>query len=222
MVGVAERDARIGVVGAYSLRGKILRGEGLAVDEWHVPGKRAGRIQMLERAFFAGSPTTIMYRADLVRSRQPFYELGRYHEDTEVVYEILRKHDLGFVHQVLSYQRVDEDSIMGRRTSYVPHLLDRLIILERYGADFLSPVELAQEHKRSERELMWFLGRSLLRGREQEFWRYHKEGFGTMGRPWPRSKILASAINQALDVVLNPKSALESISNKLRKAIHRS
>jgi glycosyltransferase involved in cell wall biosynthesis len=217
MVGVAERDSRIGIVSAYSLWGRTLLGQGLEVDEWHVPGRNAARMQMLENVFFMGSPTAIMYRADLVQSRQPFYELGRYHEDTEVAYEILRTHDLGFVHQVLSYMRVDPGSIMGQRTSYMPYLLDRLINLERYGKYFLSPEELAQEHKQSQQALVRFLGRSLLRGREPEFWRYQKEGFNTMGRPWPRLQILASAINQTLNILLNPKSAFESALRRLRR-----
>ncbi len=51
---------------------------------------------MLDELFLTGSPTTILYRADLVRARQPFYDLNRYHEDTEVAYEIFKNSDLGF------------------------------------------------------------------------------------------------------------------------------
>ena len=222
MVTVAELDSRIGIVGAYSLWGKSLQGAGLPVDEWHVPGRSAARMQMLDRVFFTGSPTTIMYRADLVRGRRPFYELGRYHEDTEVAYEIFRTQDLGFVHQVLSYMSVDPESIMGKRRSYSPHLLDRLIILERYGREFLSTAEFADEHRRSELELIRFLGHSFLHRREAEFWRYQKQGFANMGRAWPRAKILASALNQALDLVLNPKFLFDSVLRKLGRILKRS
>jgi len=218
MVEVAERQSSIGIVGAYSLRGKSLRGEGLPVGQWHVPGRTAARMQILEDKFFTGSPTTIMYRADLVRSRQPFYELGRYHEDTEVAYEILRRHDLGFVHQVLSYQRVDNDSIMGQRNSYQPHLLDRLIILDRFGKDFLSEDELFVARKKIEATLVRFLARSLLRGRDAEFWRYEEGGYRTMGRSLPRLRIFLSVLDQIFDVVLNPKRAVEAVLARLWRA----
>jgi glycosyltransferase involved in cell wall biosynthesis len=218
MVDVAERQSSIGIVGAYSLRGKSLRGEGLPVEQWHVPGRTAGRIQMLEDKFFTGSPTTIMYRADLVRSRHPFYELGRYHEDTEVAYEILRQYDLGFVHQVLSYQRVDNESIMGQRRSYQPYLLDRLIILDRFGENFLSADELSAARTQIEDTLVRFLARSRLRGQSAEFWRYQEGGYRTIGRSLPRLKILLSMLDQILDVVLNPKHALEAVLARLRRA----
>jgi glycosyltransferase involved in cell wall biosynthesis len=218
MVEVAERHSSIGIVGAYSLRGKSLRGEGLPVEQWHVPGRAAGRIQMLEDKFFTGSPTTIMYRADLVRSRRPFYELDRYHEDTEVAYEIFRRYDLGFVHQVLSYQRVDSESIMGQRRSYQPHLLDRLIILDRFGKHFLSAEELSAACTQIERTLVRFLARSLMRGQSAEFWRYQEGGYRTMGRSLPRLKMFLSIVDQILDVVLNPKRALEAVLARLRRA----
>lgn len=218
MVGVGERHSGIGIIGAYSLRGTSLRGEGLAVEQWRVPGRSAGRMQILENKCFTGSPTTVMYRADLVRGRQPFYELGRYHEDTEVAYEILRKHDLGFVHEVLSYQRVDDDSIMGRRRSYEPHLLDTLIILERYGKEFLAVDELAAARRQADNALVRFLGRSLLRGRDAGFWRYQEGGYATVGLPWPRRKILLSALDQASDIVLNPKRTFEALLIRLRRA----
>ena len=218
MVEIADRHASIGIVAAYSLRGKSLRGAGLPVEQSLVPGRTAARMQMLEGVFFTGSPTTILYRADLVRDRQPFYELNRYHEDTEAAYRIFRTHDLGFVHELLCYQRVDADSTMGKRSSFEPYLLDNLIVLERFGSTFLTTKELRRARARVQHSLVRFLGWSALRGRESSFWKYQIGGFSVAGLPFPRWRILFSALDQALDFVLNPKSTIERVVAKLRRS----
>jgi glycosyltransferase involved in cell wall biosynthesis len=216
MVEIADREPRIGIVAAYSLRGRSLRGAGLPVEQWHVAGRAAARLQMLDGLFFTGSPTTILYRADLVRARQPFYDLNRYHEDTEVAYEIFKNSDLGFAHQLLSYQRVDAESMMGKRRSYEPHFLDKLIVLERYGGDFLAPGELRAALKDNERALFRFLGGSVLRARDASFWKYQAGGFAVAGRRLPKWRIFLSALNRLLDLVLNPKATIELVLARLR------
>ncbi len=60
---------------------------------------------------------------------------------------------------------MDDDSTMGKRKSYEPHLLDKLIVLERYGRDFLTPDELQGAHRRIEHTLIRFLAWSLLRAK---------------------------------------------------------
>src|SRR4029450_11016956 len=92
--------------------------------------------------FLVGSPTTVMYRADLVRARRPFYAEGRYHEDTEAAFELLGGCDFGFVHQVLSYLRQRAESISGSVRGHDPEPLDRLLIVTLYGPRYLQ----ADEH----------------------------------------------------------------------------
>ena len=53
----------------------------------------------------------MLYRAEVVRARDPFFCERSLHEDTEACYEILRDWDFGFVHQVLSYWRTQPGSI---------------------------------------------------------------------------------------------------------------
>lgn len=215
MVELAERDSKIGIVSSYGLRGKSLRGEGLDVWQWRIPGLEAGRMQLLDRVFFVGSPTTVMYRSSIVRSRHPFYALNRYHEDTEAAYEILIQHDLGFVHQVLSYQRVDDSSIMGQRRSFQPHLLDNLIATELYGRHFLSEPEFKYVRQRTEQRLIRFLGTSLLQLREKSFWQYQSNGYTTINQKLPWRRIALSASDQFFDLLLNPKSTIERIIHKI-------
>lgn len=221
MLEVAETDSRIGIVSSYWLKGTSLRGEGLPVSEAHIPGRMAARIQLRDDLFFLGSPTTVMYRSALVRARAHFYAKGRYHEDTEAGYDILAEHDLGFVHQVLSYQRVDQQSIMGRRMRFQPHLLDRLIILKAYGPRFLEPDELVCARRKAEKSFVHFLGRALLDFERGDFWSYQAGGLATIGERIPWGRVAASAANQVLDLILNPKRALEVLVRKVRAAIRR-
>ena len=88
-----------------------------------------------------GSPTTVMYRSSLVRNEQEFYDESLIHEDTEKCMQILEKWDFGFVHQVLSFLRLDEGSISAAARTYEPIALDRYIIVRRFARVFLEDAE---------------------------------------------------------------------------------
>ncbi len=221
MVEVGRRDPRIGIVAAYSLRGTSLRGAGLEIGQWRIEGKVAARMQLLGDVFLTGSPSTVMYRSQIVRARDPFYELDRYHSDTEAAYDIFRHHDLGFVHQVLSYQRVDDESIMGRRRRYAPHLLDRLTCVHRYGKYFLTAGELTATHAIEQRNLIAFLGAALLRGEDATFWKYQTGGYHRMGLHTPWVRIALAALNRVLSIALNPKCSIETLARAMARRCRR-
>ena len=96
MATLAEAHPNVAIVSSYELRGRDVVGTGLAAERAVISGREACRLHLLDGIFLFGSPTTVMYRADLVRGRDDFYPLGRLHEDTEIIYELLRGHDLGF------------------------------------------------------------------------------------------------------------------------------
>lgn len=208
MVRVAESDTRIGVVGSYYLQGLFVRGSGIEVGRSKVAGGEVCRIQILQGRFFMGSPTTLMFRSEVVRSRKPFYAEGRYHEDTEAAYEILQQHDFGFCHQVLSYIRIESNSITGLRQSFNPDLLDRLIIIERYGRSFLAEREFVEQLAKIRREHERFLAKCVLKFRGQPLWKYHRDGLRTIDRAMPWPGIAVQGVDIILDLLLNPKATL--------------
>lgn len=219
MVEVADRDSRIGLVSSFYLKGDAPAGAGIPRATWHVNGREACRRLLLEKCFFLGSPSAVLYRADVVRERRPFYALGRYHEDTEAAYEILLEHDLGFVHQVLSFLRVDGASITGKLRSFNPGHLDYLILIERYGREVLSPAEFARLRAAEWRSYMNFLGSSALRGRERAFWEYHRDGLATIHRPLRLRDVLPRALGAAARLALNPLSTVQRGLAALRPRI---
>jgi len=72
MVTVAEEHHSIGLVSAYSLEGQRVLCVGLPTQCTFASGSEICRKHFLEDLYLFGSPTTVLYRADLVRTRIPF------------------------------------------------------------------------------------------------------------------------------------------------------
>src|SRR5207253_1129747 len=78
--------------------------------------KKDGRIrvhnnrELLGVPYVFGSPTSLLYRSDLIRESQAFYPHSNPHADTSACYQALEHSDFGFVHQVLAYARIHADS----------------------------------------------------------------------------------------------------------------
>ena len=217
MVEVAQRDPKIGFVSSYYLKGITPTGYGVPYGAWHAGGRDIVRGVMLGTAFPFGSPSTVLYRARVVRERNPFYTLGRYHEDTETACEILLDHDLGFVHQILNFCRTDNISIMSAAKRFTPERLDHLILLERYGREVLSAPEFARQSTAEWRAYLGFLGASRLRGSDQDFWKYHRGGLATIGHSLNERELLLPTLKQLARLALSPLAALELGLQGLRK-----
>lgn len=215
MVLLARTSARIGLVSAYRLRGDTVGGDGVPYTMSVLPGRDVARLHLLTSSFLFGSPTTVMYCSDVVRSRQPFYTPGRLNDDTEACYEILRDWDFGFVHQVLSFTRLDDDSTYGRNRNNDPGILDRLITLRRYGAEFLSdseyPARLNEVERRYYRRLAW----AVLCGRERTYWDFHRRGLATQGPGIEPRKLVGGIAREALSLVGCPARMLEIVGEWL-------
>lgn len=216
MVDVAAREPRVGIVSSLYRKGEAICGEGVPAGTTVLSGRAAARLQLLEDRFFLGSPTTVMYRSDVVRAREPFYRLGRYHEDTEAGYEILRDHDFGYVHEPLSYLRVDSASQMGQRASFSPHLVDRLIIVECYGRDFLTAAEFAAARDEAWANLCELLGAAVLHRREAAFWRYQRRGLATAGLSIPWGRVAREAFHQLGGALTRPRALADALWRRAR------
>ena len=214
MVEVAERDPRIGLVGSFYLKGDKPFGSGMPRGQWRVPGREACRRMLGGDYFPVGSPSVVLYRADIVRARQPFYAMGRYHEDTEAAYEIPPEHDLGFVHQVLSFVRTDNVSVTSAVRAFNPTILDLVIVLERYGRQVMSPEEFERVNGRAWRGYRSYLGKSLLQRRGEAFWKYHRDGLATVGLSLQRRELVPHAVRAMAELMLNPNTALETLRRR--------
>jgi hypothetical protein len=172
---------------------------------------------LLRGGFYFGTPTSILLRSEVVRARRPFYSESSLHEDTEACYEILREWDFGFRHEVLTFWRTDNESISSRVRDLKPIVLDSFIILNKYGREFLTPVEFERRFAQRRRQYFGTLGEALLRRREPAFWEYHRRGLRTIGRELRMAEVLPWALVAGARVVFNPLWTAERLVRRLRQ-----
>src|SRR5262249_15171332 len=143
MVEFAEAHPEVGIVGAYGIRETQVLWRGLPHWTSLVHGRDACRARLLGGPYMFGTPTTVLFRADVVRAREPFYNESNLHADSEVCFEVLADADFGFIHQILTVQG---GTIAGSLTAfserfqtYYSHVLYEL---ERFGPKYLDDAEL--------------------------------------------------------------------------------
>jgi glycosyltransferase involved in cell wall biosynthesis len=214
MVSLGERRPSVAMISSYRMWGDSLDKAGVPRGHEKVPGLIACRMMLVDRVPLAGSPTTVMYRADVVRERHPFFPLGRHFADADAAVEILLNHDLGFVHQVLSFTRTDNDSIWTRASSNNPILLHYLTGLELYGARFLDCVALRKARRATRNEYFAWLGREALHLPGKKFWDYHRHGLASAGIALHWTDLIPWSVAEVAHIVLNPE-------NTLRRALQR-
>lgn len=207
-VDVFERSERIGLASAYDLKGNVVRGSGFPESESVLTGKDAARLFLRTGICIFGSPTTVMYRSDLVREAKDFYDPSLLHEDTEKCLQILQDWDFGFVHQVLSFLRVGNDSVSSAVRTFAPDELDRHITVQRYASTFLDEPEASELKDRVRREYYRELARQALRFRGAEFWRYHRAGLATLSETLDSRALMRQLGAELIWVASNPGMAI--------------
>ena len=223
MVKVAEMHPSVGIVSAFEKCGEQIRITGLPAGQRLVVGKEASRQFLLDKLLLFGSQNSVMYRADLVRTRDPFYLETEMYADFESCFALLKKSDLGFVHEILTFSRPRPGSIGAVSADTGAHYGSILGMLFKYGTDCLTEDEFKDSLDRKLSEYYRFLGRRLLLERDPGFWSYHERTFARLGIPFRRSRLAMAAVGQLAASVFSPKSTWTSIKRlfalkKLRNA----
>jgi glycosyltransferase involved in cell wall biosynthesis len=217
MVRLAEEHPSVIIVQAYRLQGKRVAGDGLPYPSTVVPGRNVCRMWLIDGGpSIFGAPSTLLFRSEIVRSRHSFYNESNLHADTEVCLEFLEHHDYGFVHQVLTFQRMREESMTSYSQRFQTYLPRRLYELATYGPKYLSEEEMQRTVRAHLREYYRYLGWQLFKGRDRAFWSLHQSKLASLGYPLSLLKLGAYALSYLLDRLLNPKSTLENLVQRLR------
>jgi glycosyltransferase involved in cell wall biosynthesis len=211
MVSVAEAYPSVGVVSAYEQFGQQVRITGLPVEQTLVGGREACRQFLLEKLLLFGSQTSVLYRADLVKSRDPFYVETEMYADFESCFALLRTSDLGFVHQILTFSRPRAGSIGAVSADLGATFRSGLNLLFTYGEGCLSSEEFEQCLRGQLTQYYRFLGRRLFVERDPGFWSYHKTTLDMMGIGFSRARLAKAAAGQLFGLVLAPRSTFGSI-----------
>jgi glycosyltransferase involved in cell wall biosynthesis len=183
MVEVAEGHPTVGIVAAYELEGDEVRLDGLPYPSTELSGRHVGRLYFLRGTYLFGTPTSLLMRSELIRSRSPFYD-GRYapFEDGHACFDLLKTWNFGFVHQVLTYSRRDNEGIISRVRSFGLELFLHLSMLVAHGRDYLSQEEYDRCLKHAERQYFLYLARCAckLDRMSREFWEFHRKGLASV------------------------------------------
>jgi glycosyltransferase involved in cell wall biosynthesis len=218
MTDLAEAHPSVGIIGSYQLSGGgshwknwRVRWDEIPYPSTVISGREIGRSQFLDSTYVFGTPTSILYRTDLVRAEDSFYPNSTAEADTSACYKYLRNCDFGFVHQVLSYERVHEvrqttTSLL--RNAYLSSLLSDLIT---YGPYYMTEVELSKRRRVLLRDYYRFLAVGVVNFRNADFWRYHRKRLKELGYPFSFFALIWAILAKTSDLVLNPKSTVERI-----------
>jgi glycosyltransferase involved in cell wall biosynthesis len=206
MVETAERDSSIGVVGSYGLEGCTVDFDGLPYPSPMVNGRAVCRLFFLEDLYLFGSPTQLLIRSDLVLGRVPFYNESYYpFEDAVTIIELLQHCNFGFVHQVLTFSRRDNPSVMKSLLALDCLIPTRLFLLREFGRKFLEPEEYRVQLKWKERRYAHLLVDSMVALRGKSFWEFHGPMRKRMGYTFRSTRTWWLFFVGLSDVLLNPK-----------------
>jgi hypothetical protein len=136
----------------------------------------------------------VLYRADLVRANDPFYNEANIHADTEACFALLRNCDFGFVHQVLTFTRLRPGSLSAVAASLQTNLAADLHLLAAYGAYYLEPEELEANLRKHMARYYQYLGKSLIHFRDRKFWNYHKTKLKECGVGFSRMRLTKGSV----------------------------
>jgi len=211
MVAAAEAYPSVGIVSAYQLEGQHVRFTGLSRARKLISGREACRNFLLEKHWMFGSQTSVLYRADLVRNRNPFYLETNAYTDFEAAFALLRVSDLGFVHEVLSFSRPRAASLGAICSDSGAQFRGLLDILFTYGRECLSGDEFEECLGRELSLYYRFLGRRVLVDYDRGFWNYHKETFTKAGISFSSLRLAKAAIRELCLSVVDPRATLDSI-----------
>jgi len=212
MVAVAEEHRSVGIVGAYCLWGTAARNQvgwtGLPYPSPLVSGRDICRSRLLNGLSVFGSATSVLFRADLVRGRDPFYNEDNLHSDQETCLALLKTSDFGFVHQVLTFTREHPESISMGLKSYNTCLAGDLYELATFGREYLTPEEYCSCLTRHMAKYYRFLGKRLVTMHDASFWKYHKQALSKAGFSFQWTRLALGAAAELASAALNPKDTL--------------
>lgn len=174
MVEAGETSETIGVVGSYRLNDRMVDLVGFPYSKTFVSGREVLRQSLLGGPYVTGAPTALLLRSKFIREREPFYQPGFWHEDTEAAYWLLSRHDFGYVHQVLTYARRQAGArreTSDRLSTSAPENI-RFVLL--YGKSVFEPAEYRSRLRLELRTYVRFHVRQLVRPIDAEFLATHR------------------------------------------------
>jgi glycosyltransferase involved in cell wall biosynthesis len=207
LVDIAELHPSVGLVGCYQRSGDQIKWQGMPHGVTFLPGREAARLGLLRGVHVLGTPTSVLYRADLVRGRTPFFPHDKSYADTSACYECFKEADFGFVHDVLSVERVHHKQWSNRMDRVAAGSVGYLDVLQSYGPAFMTCLEFQERRSAAFSRYYRFLGGCLLKLRGPEFWRFQADALRECGCSLEWSRVGWNAVKEVLEESRQPARA---------------
>ncbi len=217
LVSLAESDPQIGILQGYVLNRDGVRWTGVPASSQIMDGQEAGRLYLLGQIEFAGIPSANLYRAALVRGADPLFPGSNPSADAAACLRCLQHCSFGFVHQILSFERIHDEAITTKVRKLESYLLDRIELVLEYGPAYLGEQELELRLKQMLDNYYRTLAAALVNGRGKDYWAYHATRARSLGIRLAGSGLGKALTSKLLDLALNPKLTLEKCLRRLRQ-----
>jgi glycosyltransferase involved in cell wall biosynthesis len=215
LLEVAEHNPTVGIVGSYAINANGIRWIGLPYDTTVFSGRQVCRLYLLGAIDAFGTPSTVLYRSALVRSRCPFFPGSAGSDDLEACLIGLESNDFAFVHQILSFERIHDEAMNTKLRPLNSFMLDRIEFLGKYGPRHLTHDELEERMDELLRDYYKFLAVAAVNLRNNEFWSYHKTRLKQMGYRLRGVRLTGAICMKLLDLLLNPKHTIDKALRRL-------
>ena len=181
MVATAERYPAAAIIGSYGIYGARAQPVGPPFPQEFVPGREACSSYLTGKPYFYGTPTILLYRADIVRSRPRFFSEEYLHADLAACFQHLEDNDFAFCHEILSFNREREGSLTSDAQIYNRYILEHLSVLEEFGRTYLGDAGARQQIRWKSAALYRHLGERLCSGLDREFWTSQRKQLAVFG-----------------------------------------
>jgi hypothetical protein len=212
MVQLAEEHPSVAIVGAYAINRDGIVWVGLPHERSLFRGAEVCRLHLLGGPLVMGAPTAVLYRSDIVRSEKQFFPGSALSADIAACYRSMQHHDFGFVHQILSFERIHNEALNAEQSRLNAFFLDRVVFLADYGRIFLASDEFERRFDELIDDYYYkILASAFVNRYPDKFWNYHKGRLKEIGVKFDRSRLLRAVIHKMIDLLCNPKQTMEKI-----------
>jgi len=215
MVEFGVDHPNVGIICCYSIEGSRILFQGLDYHRNVVNGREICRETLLGRQpYVFGAPTSLLYRADLIRSVPEFFPWGKGdpHADVSGVYQALRTSDFGFVHQILTYTRVHTGSQTSQ--SFTFGRINRALLgyVRRFGPIYLTEDEFKRQVQIfSDMYYDWLAAALLENSFDHGFLEKQRQELASSDIELDTSELAKAGLRRGAELVLHPVVTMKKI-----------
>jgi len=217
MIEFSEEHPSVGIVGAYGHNGNRVFSNGLSCLVNFFSGREICRLFLVEGIYVFGSQTQLLLRSELIRNRDPFYRDFGYYYDADLCMDLLQNCDFGFVHQVLTFSRVDDLSTLGSIRRYHSDDLVRFLFLIKYGRTYLDRQEFERCFSQTRHAYLRRLGRSGIDLTRKDFYVFHWDNLNRVGYKINKLELIPYVLYSLLEMAGNPLTTLKQVVRWIRR-----